>query len=161
MYLYVAITKKKVFVLPGKTGKVPPSRKRPISMTSKIHRKNCIGLHIALAMSYRQVQNTSQKMVWIAYCSCWLQDGFKMVQDSFKMGSRCLQDGPRWLQDGLLGTSLELSCVQLVAIMSQRKAIEGFILSQENHKYIVKNGSECIFAPRSLKLLYLKPKMPS
>ena len=24
-----------------------------------------------------------------------------------------------------------------------------------------KNGSVCIFAPRSLKLLYLKPKMPS
>ena len=64
-------------------------------------------------------------------------------------------------QDGLLGPPLELSWVQLVAILSQRKAIEGFILSQDNQKYIEQNGSVCIFAPRSLKLLYLKPKMPS
>ena len=70
-----------------------------------------------------------------------------MVQDGFKMGSRCLQDGPRWpqdgpkmAQDGLLGPPLELSWVQLVAILSQRKAIEGFILSQDNQKYIEKMG---------------------
>ena len=30
--------------------------------------------------------------------------------------------------------------VQLVAILSQRKAIEGFILSQDNQKYIEKMG---------------------
>ena len=90
---------------------------------------------------------------WFKMPSRWVQDGPKMPQDGPKMAPRWPQDGPKMAQDGP-------RWLQVVAILSQRKAIEGCILSQDNQKYIGKNGLVCIFAPRSLKLPYREPKMP-
>ena len=51
-----------------------------------------------------------------------------------------------------------LSWVQLVAILSQRKAIEGFILSQENQKYIEKMGRFAYSLQEVLSYFILSPR---
>ena len=117
-------------------------------------------------------QKYIEKMSRIAYCSCHgLSTCAKYIAKNdmdcilLLLASRCLQDGPRWpqdgpkmAQDGLLGPPLELSWVQLVAILSQRKAIEGFILSQDNQKYIEKMGRFAYSLQEVLSYFILSPR---
>ena len=128
MYLYVAITKKNLDFT-RQNGKSRLDAYQALMQacikTCKIHREKWYGLHIALAMSYQQVQSISQKPIYFAYCSICLQDdctlllpclidrckihrkkwyGFDIALDGFKMGSRWVQHRlwkkvSRWPQD--------------------------------------------------------------
>ena len=130
-------------------------------------------------MLSQDIKNALQKMGWIASCSCHgLSTCAKYIAKNdmdcilLLLASRCLQDGPRSPQEGrkmaqdgpkmaprcLLGPPLELSWVQLVAILSQRKAIEGFILSQDNQKYIEKMGWFAYSLQEVLSYIILSPR---
>ena len=75
----------------------------------------------------------------------------KRSQDGPKMAPRWPQDGPKMAQDGPRWP-------QVVAILSQRKAIEGFILSQDNQKYIEKMGWFAYSLQEVLSYLIVSPR---
>ena len=112
-------------------------------MTSKIHRKKCIGLHIALVISYLRM-----KIYWKT------QYGLHMVlllyiyvhrdQNMRRMPFRFRLEGPSLTQSSLRGPVLGYLGSNWWPYSVNGEAIEAFIFSQDQHKYSEKNVLSCI-----------------
>ena len=82
MYLYVGITKNKVFILPGKTEGLAS------------------GLDLIYMACFEDVQNISVKMVWIAHCSCYVLSASAKYIAKTNIFCILLLLASRWVQDG-------------------------------------------------------------
>ena len=58
------------------------------------------GLHLALAMAYQHVQNTLQKMIWIALSSCYVLSTSAIRIVKRNIFCILLLMASRWVQDG-------------------------------------------------------------